>query len=277
MPILNLEHAYSEFMVELPEGERFTQHHIKAREADISRYVFIPGSHLRGRKIAERLDDCRVVSATRGYWLYSGYYKGVFMTVCSTGMGGPVVAIAMEELAKMGADTFIRVGSAGAGQEYLGVGDIAIATATYRAGGTSYNYLPAAFPAAADFGLTRAMVEAGEAMGIKAHTGVCSAGDAFYAPKDPATKELLKKAGLIAMEMESDTQFILGAYHGWRCAAGFVLDGGAAKKIADSSAASLTIANHATNADFIKGEDDLITICLEAMAATARNDQAQAK
>jgi uridine phosphorylase len=276
MAIQNPEFAYSEYMVELSEGESFTQHHIKAKQSDISRYVFIPGSHLRGRLIAERLEDCRVVSATRGYWLYSGFYNGVFMTVCSTGMGGPVVAIAMEELARMGADTFIRVGSAGAGQDHLGVGDIAVATATYRAGGTSYNYLPAAFPAVATFAVTRALADAATARGIAVHAGVCTAGDAFYAPKDPAQREQLKQAGVIAMEMESDTQFILGNFHGWRCGAAFVLDGGKAKQIKQSSAEALTIANHATNPDFRKGEDDLITICLDAMAAIARQDQGRA-
>lgn len=274
MAIINPEVAYSEFTVTLPEGERFGEHHIKARKSDISRYCFIPGSHLRGRRMAERLDDCRVVSATRGYWVYSGYYQGVFMTVCSTGMGGPVVAIAMEELAHMGVDTFIRVGSAGAYQDHLGVGDIAVATATNRNGGTSYNYLPASFPAAAHFELTSELVEAARQRGITAHTGVCSAGDAFYAPKDPNVRALMKKAGVVAVEMESDTQFIMGHFHGWRCAAAFVLDNGPAKQIKDSSSSSRSIAQHATDPDFLQGEENVITICLDAMAAIARKDQA---
>lgn len=272
MSILNPEHAYKEYQVDLPEGERFTQHHIKVRNSDVSRYVFIPGSHLRGQRIAERLENCRVIGSTRGYWLYTGYYEGIMMTICSTGMGGPVVAIAMEELARMGADTFIRIGSAAAFQDYLGVGDIAVATATYRAGGTSFNYLPAPFPAVADFGLTRALAEAADRRGITVHTGVCYATDAFYAAGGPAQMELLKRAGVVAMEMESDTQFTMGHYHGWRCAAGFVLDGGSATKIEDSSSEELTIAHHATNKEFLRGEDDLITICLDGMAAVARRD-----
>ena len=93
MPLQNPEHAYKEYVPELEEGERFTEHHIKVRQADVSRYVFIPGSHLRGRRMAEMLDEARVVSATRGYYLYSGTYQGIFMTICSTGMGGPVTAI----------------------------------------------------------------------------------------------------------------------------------------------------------------------------------------
>ncbi len=273
MPMQNEEFAYREYVPELPEGERFTEHHIKVRKADVSRYVFIPGSHLRGRRMAEMLDGVRLVSATRGYYLYSGTCKGVFMTVCSTGMGGPVTAIAMEELGRLGADTFIRVGSAGAVQEFLGVGDITVATATYRGGGTSYRYLPAGFPAVADFTLTRALVDAANQAGARLHTGVCAAGDAFYGPDDEREQALLKKAGVLAIEMESDTAFVLGHYHNWRVAAGFVLDGGPARDILESSAAGMAIANHGTNEEFRNGEEALIRIALEAMATVAREDE----
>jgi uridine phosphorylase len=277
MPILNPEHAYKEYVPSIPAGETFATHHIKALPSEISRYCFIPGSHLRGRKIAEQLENCKVVSATRGYYIYSGYSEGVFLTVCSTGMGGPVVAIAMEELHRLGVDTFIRVGSAGAGQDYLGVGDIAISTGVIRAGGTSYNFLPASFPAVPDFDLTLDMKLAADELGIKTYTGVTSAGDAFYAPKDAAQRDLFKKAGLIAMEMESDTEFIVGSFNGWRCAGGFVLDGGNAKKIQNTSAKGMVIANHADNSEFIKGEDDLIRLSIKAMVRCAKRDAAAAK
>lgn len=274
MSIQNPEFAYKEYLPELPEGERFPEHHIKVRKADISRYVFIPGSHLRGRRMAEMLDDCRVVSATRGYYLYSGTYRGIFMTICSTGMGGPVTAIAMEELGHLGADTFIRIGSAGAIQSYLGVGDVAVATATVRGGGTSYRYLPASFPAAANFDLTRAMVEAAEKMGAVVHAGVCVAGDAFYDPSDAQERDQLRQAGALAIEMESDTAFIVAQYRGWRAGAAFVLDGGPAKQILESSAAHMNIANHASNAEFLRGEEMVIRVGLEAMAAIAAKDVA---
>lgn len=272
MALLNPEHAYKEYIPELPAGERFTEHHIKVRKADLSRYVFIPGSHLRGRRMAEMLDNARVISTTRGYYLYSGTYQGILMTVCSTGMGGPATAIAMEELARMGADTFIRVGSAGAVQAHLGVGDIAVATATVRGGGTSYGYLPPSFPAVADFRLTRALVDAAEKGGVRVHTGVCTAGDGFYSPDDAHQTELMKKAGVLAIEMESDTAFALAQYHRWRAAAAFVLDGGPARDVIDSSSAAMAIAHHGTNPEFLRGEEGLIRLSLEAMAAVARQD-----
>jgi uridine phosphorylase len=273
MPIQNPEYAYREYVPELREGERFTEHHIKVRRADISRYCFIPGSHLRGRRIAEMLEDARVIGATRGYYLYSGTYQGIRMTVCSTGMGGPATAIAMEELGRLGVDTFIRLGSAGAVQEGLGVGDIAIATAVVRGGGTADNYLPPKFPAAADFALTRAMVEAAERAGERVHTGICWTGDAFYSPDDPQTWALMRRAGVLAIEMEADTVFTLAHYHGWRAAAAFVLDGGQARDILESSAEGMAIAHHGTNPDFLRGEAALIRLGLEAMAAVAKGDQ----
>lgn len=272
MPILNPEHAYREFLVNLPEGERFEQHHIKARKADISRYCLIPGSHLRGRLMAERLDDCRVVSATRGYYVYSGTYQGVFVTICSTGMGGPVVAIAMEELGKMGVNTFIRVGSAGTLQDFLGVGDIVVATAANRAGGTSFNYLPGSFPAVANFDVTRELVAAADRLQVQVHTGVCTAGDAFYAPEDQELRPLFKQAGVLALEMESDTAFIVSQFRGWRCGAAFVLDGGPARPVADSSAVDRNIADHASNDDFRRGEAAVISVALEAMVRLATRD-----
>lgn len=272
MPILNAEHAYKEYTVDLKPGESFSEHHIKVRREDLSRYVLVPGSHLRGRRIAERLDNCRVVGATRGYYVYSGTYKGHFLSVCSTGMGGPQAAIAFEELGHLGADTFVRVGSAGAIQPDLGVGDIAVATATLRLGGTSFNYLPAPYPAISDFGLTGDMVSAAGDLGIAVRAGVCAAGDAFYAPRLEGDMALMRKAGVVAVEMETDTLFILGLYNRWRCAAGFVLDGGEAKKIDTSSSSSLEIASHSANSLFLKGEDDLITVALEAMVRCAQRD-----
>ena len=81
--------------------------HIRCKPEEISRYVFCPGDHARAKKIADRLDESYLVTDSRGYVVYSGTFDGIHMTACGTGMGGPTVAIALEELANMGADTFI--------------------------------------------------------------------------------------------------------------------------------------------------------------------------
>ena len=96
--------------------------HIRCKPEDIARYVFTPGSHSRAKKIAAHFDDARLVSDSRGYLVYTGYVDGIRMTVSSTGMGGPTTAICLEELAHMGADTFIRVGSCGTFQDDITVG-----------------------------------------------------------------------------------------------------------------------------------------------------------
>lgn len=265
--------AYTEYVPALPEGERFSQHHIKVRAADLSRYVLIPGSHLRGRRIAEQLNDCALVSATRGYYIYTGFTEGVRVTVCSTGMGGPVAAIAMEELGAMGCDTFIRVGSAGAISPRLGVGDLVVATGSVRGGGTGSRYLPVEYPAVPDFTLTAAMVEAARALGTPVQTGLCATGDAFYAPDPEAENRLMKQAGVLAIEMEADALFLVGQYRGWRVAGGFVLDGGEAKAVGESSAEALVIADHATHRTFQEGEAALIQLSLAALRSVARQEQ----
>jgi uridine phosphorylase len=254
-------------------AQEFSQHHIKARDEDIAKYCFIPGSHVRGRKMAERLEGMRLVADTRGYYVYTGTYRGVPMTVCSTGMGGPQAAIAIEELANMGADTFIRIGSAGGVAEHTGVGDIVIGTAAYRGGGTADEYLPKPFPAVADFWVTRALVDAAHECGIDALVGPVATVDAFYAPDDKSKREAMRKGGILCVEMEADTQFILGLYRGLRCGAAFVLDNGPRTDRAYAEG-GLAIADHGKDRLYIESEDRLIDMGFEAMYKLALGDQA---
>jgi uridine phosphorylase len=236
--------------------------HIRCDPKEISRYVFVPGSHDRARKIAAHFENVRTVNENRGYLVYSGTYGGVFMTVSSTGMGGPSTAIAVEELGHMGARTFIRVGSCGTYQDNVNCGDVIISTATLRDGGTGTPYLPIEFPAVADFAVTTAMVEAARRLGIKVHVGPGSAGDAFYAPRDPGRREVMKQAGLVAGEMESDTLYIVAAVRGFRAGALFASDG-TSKETKPVWGEEL----------FKQGEENSILIALEAMKDLALADQ----
>ena len=201
------------------------EHHIKCDPKDIARYVFCPGDQARAKKIADYFDDKKIVSEDRGYLVISGKYEGEFMTVIGTGMGGPVVAIGLEELAHMGADTFIRVGSCGVFQKGQTSGDVIIATGTYRAGGTANAYLPLGFPAVPTFEVTRKLVETAEEMKIPVTVGVGMAGDSFYGPRDMNLMHSLVEAGIVSVEMESDTLFIIGAHRGWRTGAIYASDG----------------------------------------------------
>lgn len=235
--------------------------HIQCDPKDISRYVFCPGDHARAKKIADQMDDSYPVTDSRGYAVFSGNYEGVFMTVCGTGMGGPTTAIALEELAHMGADTFIRVGSCGVFQAGQKPGDVIIASGTFRGGGTSHAYLPPAFPAVPTFEVLRELVRAAERLDIPYRVGVGAASDAFYGPGDPASRQMWVDAGVVSIEMESDTLFILGAYRGWRTGALYASDG-----------TPTEIKLEAGEADFRRGERQVIQIGLQAMLALARAD-----
>jgi uridine phosphorylase len=174
------------------------------------------------------------------------------------------VAIGVEELAHMGADTFIRVGSCGVFQEGQKPGDVIAASGTVRAGGTSMAYLPLTFPAVPTFSVLRALVEAGESLKIPVTVGVGIAGDAFYAPREEGHSQHMKSAGLVFVEMESDTLFIVGAVRGWRTGAIFTSDG-----------APGTIKPEWGEADFRRGEMDAIKIALQAMWTIAQADLAK--
>lgn len=237
--------------------------HIRCDPKDISRYVFCPGDQARARKIADRMEGVYPVTDSRGYVVLSGKYKEVFMTVIGTGMGGPAVAIALEELAHMGADTFIRVGSCGVFQEGQKPGDVIIASGTFRAGGTANAYLPLNYPAVPTFRVLRALVEAAEALDIPHTVGVGLATDAFYAPSESYPGGLFKQIGLVSVEMESDTLFVVGAYRGWRTAALYTSDGALGMIKPDWG-----------EADFRRGEQAAISIALEAMWQIAQNDMA---
>ena len=235
--------------------------HIKSDAKEISRYIFCPGDQQRAKKIADQFDTSYLVTESRGYVVYSGEYKEVFMTVCGTGMGGPAVAIGLEELAHMGGDTFIRVGSCGVFQDGQKPGDVIAASGTVRAGGTGMAYLPPIFPAVPTFSVLRSLVEAGDELNIPVTVGLGVAGDAFYAPREKEPAFEPKKTGLVFVEMESDTLFIVGAVRGWRTGAIFASDG-----------APGVIKPESGEADFRRGEMNAIRIAVHAMWKIAQAD-----
>ncbi len=236
--------------------------HIKCDPKEINRYVFCPGDQQRARKIATMFDEHHLVTESRGYVVLSGTYQGIPMTACGTGMGGPAVAIGIEELAHMGADTFIRVGSCGVFQEGQKSGSVCIATGTVRMGGTANAYLPPIFPAVPTFSVLRALVEAGEELKIPTWVGIGSAGDAFYAPRRPEDRAAMRDAGLVFAEMESDTLFIVGQVRHWRTGAIFTSDGTPEETKPDAGEEA-----------YQQGQIDTIRIALRAMEKIASTDK----
>ncbi len=202
------------------------QYHIALSEEHSAKYAIIPGDPGRVEKIAAFLDNAKQVGYNREYNSYLGYLDGEKVLVVSTGIGGPSCAICVEELAKIGVDTFIRVGTCGGMQPTVAPGDVVISTGAIRQDGTSKEYMPIEFPAVADFHVTSALYQAAKKLGYPNHVGVVQAKDSFYGQHSPESMptapELLnkwdawKRGGCLASEMEGATLFIVSAARGLR-------------------------------------------------------------
>lgn len=207
------------------------QYHIRCKEGDVGRYCFLPGDPGRCEAIAQHFDNPVHVGMNREYNIYTGTLLGQKVSVCSTGIGGPSAAIAMEELTAIGADTFIRVGTCGGIDLDVLPGDVVVATGAIRFEHTSFEYAPAEFPSVPDFDVTLALREASLALGYRTHTGVVQCKDSFYGQhspeKSPVSYELLqkweswKRLGVKASEMESAALFVVAAALGVRCGSCF--------------------------------------------------------
>ena len=207
------------------------QFHIRCKEGDVGRYCFLPGDPGRCEAIAQHFDDPVHIGMNREYNIYTGYLLGEKVSVCSTGIGGPSAAIAIEELSAIGADTFIRVGTCGGIAMDVLPGDVIVATGAVRYDHTSLEYAPVEFPAVPDFDVAAALKAAGADLGYRTHTGVVQCKDSFYGQhspeKSPVSYELLqkweswKRLGVKASEMESAALFVVGSALGVRCGSCF--------------------------------------------------------
>ncbi len=207
------------------------QFHIRCTEGDVGRYVFLPGDPGRCEAIAAHFDDPVHIGMNREYNIYTGTLLGEKVSVCSTGIGGPSAAIAMEELTAIGADTFIRIGTCGGIDLDVLPGDVVVATGAIRFEHTSLEYAPMEFPAVPDFGVTAALKAASEDLGFRTHTGVVQCKDSFYGQhspeKSPVSYELLqkweswKRLGVKASEMESAALFVVASALHVRCGSCF--------------------------------------------------------
>ena len=198
------------------------QYHIQVGKGEVGRYVIMPGDPKRCERIAQYLENPILIADNREYVTYTGTLDGVKVSVTSTGIGGPSAAIAMEELCRCGADTFIRIGTCGGMQTEIKSGDIVIATGAIRMEGTSREYAPIEFPAVADITVTNALTKAVKEKEYSYHVGVVQCKDSFYGQHEPETKpvsyelqnkwEAWKRLGCLASEMESAALFIVASY-----------------------------------------------------------------
>ncbi|MBQ3403131.1 MAG: uridine phosphorylase [Synergistaceae bacterium] len=203
------------------------QYHISLDDEDAGKYCILPGDPGRCEKIANHLGSPHFVAGNREFTTWAGTLSGERVLVTSTGIGGPSAAIAMEELSAVGVRTFIRVGTCGGINMDVKSSDIVIATSAVRMDGTSREYAPIEYPASADFGVVRALVDSAQELGERWHAGVVQCKDSFYGQHSPGrmpvSYELLDKweawrrLGVLASEMESATLFVVAASLGVKC------------------------------------------------------------
>jgi purine-nucleoside phosphorylase len=196
------------------------QIHLRAEEGDYAPLVLLPGDPNRARRIAERFDagSTRQVNEHRALYGFTGTYGGVPVSVQTSGMGTPSLSIVVEELLRLGARRLIRVGTCGGIAEGLRTGDLVIATAACPVDGATRTYLHGEpYAPAADFDLTRALVDAAAAAGVEAQTGLVASVDVFYnTDSDYASR--WRDRGVLAFEMEASALFYLAAREGVQAA-----------------------------------------------------------
>ena len=204
------------------------QPHIMCAPGDVATYALLPGHVQRPKIIAESMQKARKVAENREFVTYTGTYSGVPVTATSTGIGGPSASIAFEELANLGAKTFIRVGTTGSLQKDVEIGDIVIATAAIRSEGTSRCYVPTEYPAVADFTLTTALHRAAEDAKARYHVGVICSYDAYYAETDDKVRGW-NEAGALSIDCETAPIFVAASLRRLRAGSIMVVDGNLVK------------------------------------------------
>ncbi|WP_394741131.1 nucleoside phosphorylase [Natronococcus roseus] len=201
-----------------------TQPHLLVEEGDLTDVALIPGDPGRVDRIADHCDESEVVAENREYKVVNATYGDRELTICSTGIGCPSAAIAIEEMANVGVETFIRVGTTGALQSDIEIGDMIVATGAAKNEGTSKRYEDAEYPAVPDYEVLSSLVDSAEANDEDVHVGPIVSDDAYYAETDEHVADW-ENAALLCVEMEAAAVFTLARRRGLRAGAICTVDG----------------------------------------------------
>ncbi|MDA4120801.1 MAG: nucleoside phosphorylase [Thaumarchaeota archaeon] len=224
-------------MSEEPQDETGRPYHIKLSKRDVGRVALLPGDPGRVPVIASSLKSPIALSSNREFTAWGGRAAGEKVVVMSTGIGGPATAIAVEELARLGTEVMIRVGTCGSLQPKLKVGSLVIADSAVRMDGTSAQFVHPGYPAAATPGVVLALRDSARALKKDATVGVAASTDSFYVGQGrksfggyfPSDKshlvDDLRAAKVLCFEMEAATLFTLGRIFGLRTGAVFAVVG----------------------------------------------------
>jgi uridine phosphorylase len=205
-----------------------TQPQLQIAGGDVHEIALVPGDPGRVERIADHCDDATEIASNREYTVVNAVYEGVDLTICSTGIGCPSAAIALEELARCGVETFLRVGTTGALQAEIEIGDMVVATGAGKAEGTTKRYESVEYPAVPDYEALSALVDAAQQRDQPVHVGPIVSDDAFYNESDEFVADW-EDAGLLAVEMEAAALFTLARRHGLAAGAICTVDGNLVK------------------------------------------------
>jgi len=255
------------FSAKRPVTEKGRMYHVRVKLEEVGKYAILPGDPNRVKTIAKHLDNSYIVSEHREFTVYNGYVEGELVTVCSTGIGGPAFAIVLEELTQCNAKTFIRVGSCGAIQDHIKIGDLIIATSAVRLEGTSKSYIFPEYPAVSSYEVLYALKKTCEETRYRHHLGIIASTDSFYVGQSrPGFKDYLprKSAELIdvlrginvlCFDMETSTLFTLANIY--RLRAGCVL---------------AAFANRVTNEFEVRGEEEASEVAVKSIKHLIKKD-----
>lgn len=237
---------------------------LKATSDDVAERVVVVGDPGRAEEAAKHLSDGGLVSANREYRLFTGTYGDVAVSICSHGVGSAGAAICFEELARSGAARIIRAGTCGGLQPSVQRGSVVVATGAVREDGASAQMVPLGYPAMADHTLTQALERAAVTAGVTFERGVVCTHDLFYpSPVLPPAWDLWLRAGVLAVEMELATLFVLAGLRGVAAAGILVADG----NVADSAG---TMAGYDPHHQVVgEAKARMMTIALDAVVTDA--------
>ena len=239
--------------------------------SEVGHYVLLPGDPARAAMIAkEWFDDGELVMANREFHTYTGRYKGVRMSVISTGLGSPGATMVVQDLPKLGVKAAIRVGTAGSAVEHVKPGDLVIASGAVRDEGVSHKFIPAQFPAVPNAELTETLRHVAKKRdqnsSATSHTGILHTSDAFTCPNLAELQSLYGDAGVLAFEMEAAAVLVIAGLNKLPAACivsidGYVSNVAAGNTVPDSDARD-------------KGIRNAITIALDSLVIQAEKDTA---
>lgn len=183
-----------------------------------AKYAILPGDPKRIDTIKNFLDNPVELMYNREFRSVEGTYKGISVIAVSTGVGGSSASIAVEELHNLGVHTLIRVGSAGALQTNINLGDLIIGEGAIRDDGVSKTYVDAIYPAVPDHELLETMVSICKEKNFPYHTGIIHSHETFYHDSNADEEKKWQKLKVLGADFESAGLFVVGRIRGCRCA-----------------------------------------------------------